>query len=167
MQNRYFFVKMQRFISDLFCFFTGEPFDIYTTSAMEDKIRCEVQRLYPKFYLNARIEGREIHISREFYKEYAIAMMFFPCMFNVKEHYFYDLYIDNVPVGRICFEKNLDPCAYGYIVTVDPFEGCEHVRNAFNPVTEEITELPEIPEAERVKITMNYEEEKKVHAKMD
>lgn len=35
---------------------------------------------------------------------------------------FYDLYIDNVPVGMISFKKNLDPCNYGYIVTVNPFE---------------------------------------------
>ena len=99
MQNKYFFTKMQQFISELFWAFAGKPFEIYTTNVMEDKIRCEVEKLYPDFYLNARIVGREIRISREFYKEYAIAMMFLPCMFQVKEYYFYDLYIDNVPVG--------------------------------------------------------------------
>ena len=76
MQNKYFFTKMQQFISELFLAFAGKPFEIYTTNVMEDKIRCEVEKLYPDFYLNARIVGREIRISREFYKEYAIAMMF-------------------------------------------------------------------------------------------
>ena len=76
MQNKYFFAKMQQFISELFWAFAGKPFEIYTTNVMEDKIRCEVEKLYPDFYLNARIVGREIRISREFYKEYAIAMMF-------------------------------------------------------------------------------------------
>lgn len=160
MQNRYFFTKMQQFIAELFWAFAGKPFDIYTTSVMEDKIRCEVEKLYPDFCLNARIVGREIRISREFYKEYAIAMMFLPCMFQVKEYYFYDLYIDNVPVGRISFKRNLDPCAYGYIVTVDPFKRCEHVRNAFNPVEEIVTDSTENLENERTKIAMNYEEVK-------
>nr|DAF90216.1 MAG TPA: hypothetical protein [Myoviridae sp. ct3Oc10] len=160
MQNKYFFTKMQQFISELFWAFAGKPFEIYTTNVMEDKIRCEVEKLYPDFYLNARIVGREIRISREFYKEYAIAMMFLPCMFQVKEYYFYDLYIDNVPVGRISFKRNLDPCAYGYIVTVDPFKWCEHVRNAFNPVEEIVTDSTENLENERTKIAMNYEEVK-------
>lgn len=157
MQNKYFFTKMQQFISELFWAFAGKPFEIYTTNVMEDKIRCEVEKLYPDFYLNARIVGREIRISREFYKEYAIAMMFLPCMFQVKEYYFYDLYIDNVPVGRISFKRNLDPCNYGYIVTVDPFKWCEHVRNAFNPVEEIVTDSTENLENEQTKIAMNCE----------
>lgn len=55
MQNKYFFTKMQQFISELFWAFAGKPFEIYTTNVMEDKIRCEVEKLYPDFYLNARI----------------------------------------------------------------------------------------------------------------
>ena len=83
-----------------------------------------------------------------------------PCMFQVKEYYFYDLYIDNVPVGRISFKRNLDPCNYGYIVTVDPFKWCEHVRNAFNPVEEIVTDSTENLENEQTKIAMNCEEAK-------
>lgn len=41
MQNKYFFTKMQQFITELFWAFAGKPFEIYTTNVMEDKIRCE------------------------------------------------------------------------------------------------------------------------------
>ena len=92
--------------------------------------------------------------------------MFLPCMFTVKECYFYDLYIDNVPVGMISFKKNLDPCNYGYIVTVNPFEMCEFVKKAFEQAMEEVAELPEVPPAEQVRIAMNYGEVKR-HEKKD
>ncbi len=128
MQNRYFYQRMKHFVEELSCRYFGQPFNIWTTSAMEDDIRREVKTQYPLFYENAHIAGREIHISSEFFKKYAVAMMFLPCMFTVKECYFYDLYIDNVPVGMISFKKNLDPCNYGYIVTVNPFEMCEFVK---------------------------------------
>lgn len=160
MQNRYFYQRMKRFVEELSCRYFGQPFNIWTTSAMEDDIRREVKTQYPLFYENAHIAGREIHISSEFFKKYAIAMMFLPCMFQVKEYYFYDLYIDNVPVGRISFKRNLDPCNYGYIVTVDPFKWCEHVRNAFNPVEEIVTDSTENLENEQTKIAMNCEEAK-------
>lgn len=79
MQNRYFYQRMKYFIEKLFCRYIGQPFDICTTSAMEDDIRREIKTQYPLFYENAQIAGREIHISREFYKKYAIAMMFLLC----------------------------------------------------------------------------------------
>lgn len=49
MQNKYFFTKMQQFITELFWAFAGKPFEIYTTNVMEDKIRCEVEKLYRIF----------------------------------------------------------------------------------------------------------------------
>lgn len=166
MQNRYFYQRMKHFVKELSCRYFGQPFNIWTTSAMEDDIRREVKTQYPLFYENVHIAGREIHISSEFFKKYAVAMMFLPCMFTVKECYFYDLYIDNVPVGMISFKKNLDPCNYGYIVTVNPFEMCEFVKKAFEQAMEEVAELPEIPPAEQVRIAMNYGEVKR-HEKKD
>lgn len=77
MQNRYFYQRMKHFVEELSCRYFGQPFNIWTTSAMEDDIRREVKTQYPLFYENAHIAGREIHISSEFFKKYAVAMMFF------------------------------------------------------------------------------------------
>lgn len=76
MQNRYFYQRMKHFVEELSCRYFGQPFNIWTTSAMEDDIRREVKTQYPLFYENAHIAGREIHISSEFFKKYAVAMMF-------------------------------------------------------------------------------------------
>ena len=49
MQNRYFYQRMKRFVEELSCRYFGQPFNIWTTSAMEDDIRHEVKTQYPLF----------------------------------------------------------------------------------------------------------------------
>lgn len=58
MQNRYFYQRMKHFVEELSCRYFGQPFNIWTTSAMEDDIRREVKTQYPLFYENAHIAGR-------------------------------------------------------------------------------------------------------------
>lgn len=72
------------------------PFERDTMSMVENDVREKIVELFPDFYFHAKIVEKEIHISSLFFKKYATAMHFLPCMFSVKESYFYDLYIDNV-----------------------------------------------------------------------
>lgn len=162
MGNRWFHENMNRFIHGIWGRYELQPFDIVTTTALENDIRNKIIELLPCFYSHVRIDGKEIHVSGIFFEQYAATMQFLPCMFTVQERYFYNLYIDNEEVGTILFEKNLDPCTYGYVVTVNLFEMCEYIRKALNadPETEEVIGLTEIPPVKDVEITINYEETK-------
>lgn len=131
MANRQFHKVMQQFMNDVWKIYCGAHFNLDITDMIERDIRNRLLKIIPEFYQHARIDGKEIHITSVLFKEYSEIIQFFPCMFKVQESYFYDIYIDNVPVGRISFKKILDPCNYGYELTVDPFEQCEFLRDVF------------------------------------
>lgn len=158
-----FYEIMQRFMREtIWGRYAYAPFERDTMSMVENDVREKIVELFPDFYFHAKIVEKEIHISSLFFKKYATAMQFLPCMFSVKESYFYDLYIDNVPVGRISFETNVDPSyGYGYVLTMDPFERYEFIRNAFMPTveTDKNTELPEML-VNKTKIAMKHKEDK-------
>ena len=53
MQNRYFYQRMKHFVEELSCRYFGQPFNIWTTSAMEDDIRREVKH-NTRFFMRTR-----------------------------------------------------------------------------------------------------------------
>ena len=104
---------MRDFVKNLFDRYFGMLFNIDTTAKMEKEIKSEVYRKCPEIYFDER-----------FLKNNNGIICFLPCIFTIKEKYFYDVYAGTVPVGEIAFKKNLDPANYGYIITTRSlFEG--------------------------------------------
>ena len=115
---------MRDFVKNLFDRYFGMPFNIDTTAKMEKEIKSEVYRKCPDIEKYVRIEGKEIYFDERFLKNNNGIICFLPCIFTIKEKYFYDVYAGTVPVGEIAFKKNLDPANYGYIITTRSlFEG--------------------------------------------
>ena len=65
MQNKYFFTKMQQFITELFWAFAGKPFEIYTTSMEPDMLRPMMQQIIRE-EVRKVLEGQDVSkINRE------------------------------------------------------------------------------------------------------
>lgn len=131
---------MREFLENLFERFFGLTFDIRTITAMEMEIANEIYRKCPEIDKYVRVEGKEIHFDEKFLKNNNGIVCFLPCIFTIKEKFFYDVYAGTVPVGEMAFEKNLDPANYGYIITTRSlFEGERDI-------------LPELLQIEQIKI---------------
>ena len=109
--------NMRDFVKNLFDRFLGMPFDVYTIMKMENEIKEEIYRKCPDIERYVRVEGKEIHFDERFLKNNNGIICFLPCIFAIKEKFFYDVYAGTVPVGEMAFEKNLEPDNYGYIIT--------------------------------------------------
>lgn len=115
---------MFEFLKNLFERFLGMPFDINTITEMEREIAKEIYKKCPDIEKYVRVEGKEIHFDERFLKNNNGIICFLPCIFTIKEKFFYDVYAGTVPVGEMAFKKNLDPANYGYIITTRSlFEG--------------------------------------------
>lgn len=107
---------MKEFMSHLFNKYAYRLFTIETTTAMKMEIAEEVYRRCPDIKSYVKVEGKEIHFDENFFRKNNGMIPFIPCLFSIKEDFYYDVYLGFMPVGQICFSKNLDPRNYGYTV---------------------------------------------------
>lgn len=136
-RNRRIYEMLTQSIESIKEKYMWEPFDIITTDKMENDIKNVVVELIPDFYSHVNIAEGEIYIDNIFFKQYFGVLQLLPCVFDVREAYRYELFVGRERVGDIYFEKNIDPCEYGYIVTFEPFEPIkrfEYVIDATNAV---------------------------------
>ena len=88
--------------------FIGEPFDIKTQYRVKKAIRDLIYIKYPKIKKQAYVKGHEIHIAGWIVREDRDIIWYLPYILDIKENYFYDLYIGMSVNYQVAYEEMID-----------------------------------------------------------
>lgn len=107
---------MERILETIKAKYLYELFDNCTRSAFLYDISNAIFEKFPNITKYVYMKNKkEIHLDGSFFKRNNGVINFIPCIYPIKEGYFYDVYIDNAPVGQMSFMKTFeDPMKPGY-----------------------------------------------------
>ena len=100
--------------------FIGTPFTRNNIDVIRAEIKDLIYRKYPSIEREAYVKGHEIHIPEVIIKDDREIISYLPYILDLKEGFFYDLYIGLSANYQVAYEEMIDYSEgnYGYTAQI-------------------------------------------------